>query len=148
MERFFGGAAPLLKNLKVIEGFHVSILCDIGKSRIGHTQLFSLVNIGSPTQKMRSDGKQLAGHFPVVLGIAKARIRTRLIVIGPEQRIPATTCRNLFLPRFQQLAKLADVRLFERPLVPVEVINLEVMKRESHGKLMVSRIGISDAVFN
>ena len=97
---------------------------------------------------MCGDGKQLAGHFPVALGIAKARIRTRLIVIGPKQRIPAATGRNLFLPRFQQLTKLADVRLFERPLVSVEVINLEVMKREGHGKLMVSRIGISDAVFN
>ena len=97
---------------------------------------------------MRGDGKQFAGHFPVVLGIAKARIRTRLIVIGPKQRIPASTCRNLFLPRFQQLTKLADIRLFERPLVSVEVINLKVMKREGHGKLMVSRIGIAYAVFN
>ena len=85
------------------------------------------------------------GFLPIRFVIAEARDDARLVVVAPEERVPAAARRHLLLPVGKELLELVEVRRHERPLVAILVIDLQVMEAERHGEFVLRGIRVADA---
>ena len=71
--------------------------------RVGHSQFFALIDIRRTAHKVDSGGQHLGTFLPVGRIAAKATHGTGLVVITPEQRIPAVMRLHPLLPCLEQL---------------------------------------------
>ena len=150
VERLLGRGALVLQDLVVVERLHVAVLVDAREVGVRHPQLLALVHVRRATQQVGAHGQKLAGAPPQLArgAIAKARVRARLVVVRPKQRVPAAAGRHPLLPVAQQPPQSGDVRLRERPLVAAGVVHLQVVERKRLRQLVVARRGVADAVLD
>ena len=145
LERLFGAVPLLLQNAIVVDALHIAILIDAGKVTDGLPKLLALVYVGSTAHEMRAGGEQRAGLVPVPIGVAKARVGSRLVVVRPKEGIPASARCHALLPGAEELAQRTDVWARERPLLRVGIVNLEVMEVKGHAQLVAVGIGVAYA---
>ena len=150
VERLLGRGALVLQDLVVVERLHVAVLVDAREVGVRHPQLLALVHVRRAAQQVGAHGQKLAGAPPQLArgAVAKARVRARLVVVRPKQRVPAAAGRHLLLPVAQQPPQSGDVRLRERPLVAAGVVHLQVVERKRLRQLVVARRGVADAVLD
>ena len=70
--------------------------------RIGHTQFFALIDIRRTAHNVDGGGQHLGTFLPVGRITTKATHGTGLVVITPEQRIPAVMRLHPLLPCLEQ----------------------------------------------
>ena len=73
---------------KHVMAFHVAIIADVAEMRVGHANLFALIDIGRALHAVQYHRQHLRRRHPVLALVAEARHDARLIVVTPEQRIP------------------------------------------------------------
>jgi hypothetical protein len=85
----FVRALPLRRTFdKHIVAFDVAIIGDAAEVRIGHADLFALIDIGRALHAVQHHRQHFRRRHPVLAFVAKARHDARLIVVTPEQRVP------------------------------------------------------------
>ena len=147
VERFGLGLALAAQDVVVIQAFYIPVLINGGKVRIGHTQFFALIDIRRTAHEVDSGGQHLGTFLPVGRIAAKATHGTGLVVIAPEQRIPAVMRLHPLLPCLEQFFQGKMVGRHQCPFVAVLVVHLQMMEVEAHRQFMVARSSVSDAVF-
>ncbi len=93
-----------------IMGFNINILINITVIGIGHSNFFTLINIRCPPQQMNGLRQHRRCFIRETLRIPEAAIGARLIVVIPEQGVPAIAIRHATLPFIQQLLKLDKIK--------------------------------------
>ena len=84
----------------------------------------------------------MALSFPVGRIAAKATHGTGLVVITPEQRIPAVMRLHPLLTCLEQLFQGKMVGRHQCPFVAVLVVHFQMMEVEAHGQFMVARSSV------
>ena len=115
--------------------------------RICHANLLALVNIRSSPQQVDKSPEHFGRLFPVFPVISKPGHNSGLIVVAPENGIPAAMLLHPLLPGLKQLLKRLQVWLFQFPFISIPVIHLQVVEVKAHGKLMLRWVRVADAVF-
>jgi len=103
---------------------------------VGHAQFLTLVDIGGATHEVAAGGEHLGALAMKRAVVAQARHDTRLIVVAPEQRVPAAARLHALLPGLEQMLELDDVGACESPFVTVPIVDLEVVEAERHRELV------------
>ncbi len=91
------------KDLVVVQALHIPILGDIGEMGIRHPQLLSLVEIGGPPHQVEGRRQHLGGLLPVPPLVAEAADDPGLVVVAPEEGVPAVSCLHPGLPLLKKL---------------------------------------------
>ncbi|MNJ55273.1 hypothetical protein D3C77_507540 [compost metagenome] len=81
---------------------------------------------------MKRGCEKLGTFVPVFVVIRKSGKRARLIMIIPEQRVPAAAPLHADLPIGQQFFKLLKIIRLELPLLPIRVVHLQMMEVKGH----------------
>ena len=81
--------------------FHIAIIGNLAEVRVGHADLFTLVDIGRALHAMQDHRQHFGRRNAVFTFIAKTRHDARLIVVTPEQRVPGLIVHAL-LPVTEQ----------------------------------------------
>ncbi len=119
----FVRALPLRRTFdKHIVALDVAIIADAVEVRIGHTDLFALINIGRALHAVQHHRQHLRRRHPVRAFVAKARDDARLIVVTPEQRVPCPVVHPL-LPVAEQRLQRHIVRAGEGPFLSAGIID-------------------------
>ena len=147
LKRFFFGPAKISQNLIVIQALYILILPDGSIMRIQHSDFFSLVNIRRPAHKMNHACQHFGRLFPVYAFIPQPAGNAGLVVVAPEQCVPAVCLLHSKLPFHKQLLQPSIVRSLKPPFVPVFIIHLQMVELEAHRKFVFLRCRIPDAVF-
>ena len=105
-----------------------------------------MVNVRGSPHQVDHACQHLGRLLPIVPFVSHPAYNVGLIVIAPEEGIPAASCLHTQLPLHKQLLQLFIIRNSQRPLVSVLVIYLQMMKVKAHGQLLFLRGGISDTV--
>ena len=130
-----------------IQGFNVPVIRDILHSRVGHAELFALINIGSSLQAVKQGGQHLGGFHPVFSIVTPAGDDAGQVMIVPEQTVPSAAVEGL-LPFRQHLLELPEIQRSQIPFFfPRNLIQTDVLKLEHHGKLASVRIAVKLRVF-
>ena len=74
-----------------IQGFNIINLLQVGKGIICHANLFPLINVGSPSHKMKEDSQSLGRFDTVDTRVSPDRKNPRQVMVIPEEGIPALT---------------------------------------------------------
>ena len=108
---------------KHIVAFDVAIVADVAEVRVGHADLFALIDIGRALHAVQHHRQHLRRRHPVLAFVAKARHDARLIVVTPEQRVPRPIVHPL-LPVTEQRFQRHIVRAGEGPFFTAGIIDL------------------------
>ncbi|MNY48166.1 hypothetical protein D3C86_1834760 [compost metagenome] len=103
--------------------------------RIGHAQFFTLVHERRALQEMQRRAEHLRRHHPMLTVVTKTRDHPRLIMVTPEQRVPAAAGLHAGLPVGEDALECEEIEIGANPLLQVRVIHLQVMKVEGHRQL-------------
>jgi len=122
-------------------------LRDAVEAWIGHTQLFALIHIRRALQKVQRRGEHLGRDHAVLAVVTKARDHPWLIVVAPEQRVPAAAGLHAHLPVGENLLELQEVEVSLHPLLQVGVIDFQVVEVEGHRQFFRRWIRVANAVF-
>ena len=91
-------------------------------------------------------------HFrrllPIGRFISQSAYNPGLIVVTPEQRVPAVPFLHLYLPLNKELFQLLIIRRHQRPFIPVLVIHFQMVEIKAHGEFLFLRRRIPDTVFD
>ena len=117
------------------------------EARIGHAQLFTLIHERRALKEMQRRAEHLRRHHPMLTVMTKTRDHTRLVVVTPEQRVPAATSLHPGLPIGEDALECEEIEIGANPLLQVRVINLQVMKVEGHRQFFRLRSRVANAVF-
>ena len=85
---------------------HIHVLFNRGVDRVNHADFLALVHVRGAAQQVnysRQHGRRLG---TVTLNVTKTVQRAWLIVVIPEQRIPAAACLHAQRPIVQNLLQL------------------------------------------
>ena len=93
----------------VVDAFDVAVVGYVREVGIRHADLLTLVDVGRAAHEMNRGGEHLCRLLPVAVRIAEARDDARLVVVAPEDGIPAAACGHALLPRGKDLLELVDV---------------------------------------
>ena len=93
----------------------------------------------------RQHGRRLG---TVTLNVTKTVQCAWLIVVIPEQRVPAAAGLHTQRPVVQNLLQLGKTERHLRPLLAVLVVHLQVVEAEHHIQLVVRRVGVAHAVLD
>ena len=146
LQRLGGGLALLLEDLVVVQALHIPELADGGKVAVGHAQLLALVDVRGAPHHVGGGAQHFGALFPVPALVAKAADGAGLVVVAPEQGVPAVAGLHPLLPEGEQVFQGHVVGGHQGPLVPVLVVHLQVVEAEGHGQLVVVGVGVADAV--
>ena len=80
--------------------------------------------------------------------ISQSAYNPGLIVVTPEQRVPAVPFLHLYLPLNKELFQLLIIRRHQRPFIPVLVIHFQMVEIKAHGEFLFLRRRIPDTVFD
>ncbi len=81
--------APLaVQGGKHVMAFHIAIIGNLAEVRIGHADLFTLVDVGRALHTVQHHRQHFCGRNAVFTFIAKTRHDAWLVVVTPEQRVP------------------------------------------------------------
>ena len=147
VQRLGLGLALLSQDPVVVAALDVAVLLDFREVRVRHAQLLTLINVRCAAHKVDSHRQHLGAFLPVGRVAAKAADRTGLVVVAPEQRIPAAVGLHPLLPGLEQFLHGEVIRLPQFPLLPVLVVDLQVVEIEAHRQLVIALSGVADAVF-
>ena len=147
VQRLGLGLALLSQDPVVVAALDVAVLLDFREVRVRHAQLLTLINVRCAAHKVDGHRQHLGAFLPVGRVAAKAADRTGLVVVAPEQGIPAVVLLHSFLPGLEQLLQRHVVRRHQFPLLTILVIHLQVVEIEAHRQLVVALSGVADAVF-
>ena len=147
VQRLGLGLALLSQDPVVVAALDVAILLDFREVRVRHAQLLALINVRCAAHKVDGHRQHLGAFLPVGRVVAKAADRTGLVVVAPEQRIPAAVGLHPLLPGLEQFLHGEVIRLPQFPLLPVLVVDLQMVEIEAHRQLVVALSGVADAVF-
>ena len=126
-------------------GLDVDVLLDRGVGGIGHADLLAHVDVGRAAQEVDGGGEHGRGLVAVALHVPEAVDGAGLVVVVPEQGVPAAAVLEAEGPVVEEALEGGDVRGHEAPLLPVLVVDLEVVEVEDHGELVVLRAAVADA---
>ena len=147
VQRLGLGLVLLSQDPVVVEALDIAVLLDFREVRVRHAQLLTLINVRCAAHKVDGHRQHLGAFLPVGRVAAKAADRTGLVVVAPEQRIPAAVGLHPLLPGLEQFLHGEVIRLPQFPLLPVLVVDLQVVEIEAHRQLVVALSGVADAVF-
>ena len=147
VQRFFLGLVLPPQNFIVVEAFHIAVLVNGCEVRVRHAQFFALINVGGAAHKMDRCRQHFGTLFPIFSVTSKAAHRTGLVMVAPEQGIPAVVLLHSFLPGLEQLLQRHVVRRHQFPLLPILVIHLQVVEIKAHTQLVAVCTCVADAVF-
>ena len=136
-----------LQDIIIVQAFNIHILVNRGIAGICHTDLLSLINIRCSLQAVNGCGKTFCRFYTVFLFISDSGNNSRLIMVAPEQSIPAAALFHFFLPGKQMLFQIMEAERLDLPFISGRIIHFQVMEAEDHGQLVRFRVGIADAVF-
>ena len=68
---------------------HIHVLIDGGVDRVNHADFLTLIHVRGAAQQVNHGGQHSRRLGAVALNVAKAVQGARLIVVIPEQRVPA-----------------------------------------------------------
>ena len=147
VQRFFLGLVLPPQNFIVVEAFHIAVLVNGCEVRVRHAQFFALINVGGAAHKMDRCRQHFGALLPIFSVTSKAAHRTGLVMVAPEQGIPAVVLLHSFLPGLEQLLQRHMVRRHQFPLLPILVIHLQVVEIKAHTQLVAVCTCVADAVF-
>ncbi len=102
--------------------------------RVGHAELFTLVDIRGALHAVQHHAEHLRGVNAVFSFITEARHDAWLVVVTPEQRIPGFVVHPL-LPVTEEGFQRDEVRLRLRPFFAAGIIDLQVVEVKGHRQL-------------
>ena len=140
--------AALTQHRVGVVRLHIHVLLDRGVDRVNHADFLALVHVRGAAQQVnhsRQHGRRLG---TVTLNVTKTVQRARLIVVIPEQRVPAAAGLHTQCPIVQNLLQLGKTERHLRPLLAVLIVHLQVVEAEHHVQLVVCRVGVAHAVFD
>ena len=146
MQRFFRGLSFRTQDVKIVRALYVSVLVNGRIARVGHANLFALIDVGRAAHHVDERRQHLGGLFPVVPIVAEAGYGAGLVVIAPEQRVPGAARLHAFLPLAQKVPQGLKIGIHERPFLAALVVHLEVVEREHHLEFFLRRICVAQAV--
>ena len=77
--------------------------------RVGHANLFTLIDVGSTSHQMDGGSQHLGGFLPVLVLVAEAADSPGLVMVAPEYGIPAVLCLHSLLPGAEEILQLHQV---------------------------------------
>ena len=83
----------------MVDAFHITVLVERGKARIGHANLFALINVRCTAQAMDDCTQHLGRLCPVFVFVSKAGDDARLVMVAPEYCVPGVVFAHTSLPR-------------------------------------------------
>ena len=147
VQRLGLGLVLLSQDPVVVEALDVAVLLDFREVRVRHAQFFALINVGGAAHKMDRCRQHFGTLFPIFSVTSKAAHRTGLVMVAPEQGIPAVVLLHPLLPCLEQFFQGKMVGRHQCPFVAVLVVHLQMMEVEAHRQLVVALSGVADAVF-
>ena len=94
---------------------------------------------------MDGGGEHRRRLVAVLVRVPEAVEGAGLVVVVPEQGVPAPALLHADRPLPQQALELRQVEVLERPLLAVLVVDFEVVEVEHHRQLVVGGVGVADA---
>ena len=148
LQRLLLAQAALTQHRVGVVRLHIHVLLDRGVDRVNHADFLTLVHVRGAAQQVnhgRQHGRRLG---TVTLNVTKTVQCARLIVVIPEQCVPAAAGLHTQCPIVQNLLQLGKTERHLRPLLAVLVVHLQVVEAEHHVQLVVCRVGVAHAVFD
>ena len=109
LQSLFGGLAVFHEDPVVVQAFHIPVLVNGGIVRVGHANLFTLIDVGSTSHQMDGGSQHLGGFLPVLVLVAEAADGPGLVMVAPEYGIPAALCLHSLLPGAEDILQLHQV---------------------------------------
>lgn len=146
LQSLFGGLAVYHEDPVVVQAFHIPVLVNGGIVRVGHANLFTLIDVGSTSHQMDGGSQHLGGFLPVFLLITQTAYDTRLVMVAPEHGVPAVLCLHTLLPGCEQFLQLLQVCAHQAPLVTILVVNLQMVEAEDHAQFLFLGSSVTDTI--
>ena len=127
-----------------IAGLDIDVVLDGQVGRVGHSDLLAHVDVRRSAQQVDDSGQHGRGLDVVVHGIGEAVDGARLVMVVPEQGVPAATGLHTQGPLVEDALESGEVVGDAGPLGAVGVVDLEVMEAEDHAQLTIGRVGVAD----
>jgi hypothetical protein len=124
----------------VVERLDVAEVVDRRERRVGHPELFALVDVGRASVQVEDRPEQLRRADAMDAVVAEARDGARLVVVVPVEAVPPHV-RESDLPAVQRRLELAEVQRADVPLA-VAPIELDMLELEDHVDLATPRVGV------
>ena len=145
---FFIKHACLCQFFESIDTFNITQVIHAVKRNIGHTQLFTLINIRSTLHHVKHGCQHFRGKLTIFITvIAQAGQHTGLIMITPVKRIPCTAFQ-LGLPFAHNLFQIGQRNLLIIPFKSLATVQIHVLKLKYHIQFSAFAVGIFFCLFN
>ncbi|MPM61790.1 hypothetical protein SDC9_108650 [bioreactor metagenome] len=130
-----------------IERFDVPCFGNISDRRIGHADLFALIDVGRAFHHVQQNRQHFGAFRTVFLVISPARKHPRQIVVVPEQGIPAVV-PEFGLPFRQNPFQFGDFHRLQIPFLAVRfLVQADMLELENHRQFVALRSGIQFSDF-
>ena len=142
----FLAQALVPQDVVIVDALHVLVLGQVGEVGVGHAQLLPLVDVGGAPQAVDGGGQHLGRPHPVFPFVPEAGDDAGLVMVAPEQGVPAAPRLHAQLPVGEEFFQFPEAVCFQGPLVPVLVVGFQVVEAEYHGQLVPVGAGVAHAV--
>ena len=110
MQRLVLRFALVQQDPVVVQALHIAVLCDIRVLRVRHAELLALIDVRRAAHEVNARAEHLRRLPPIRPVVAEAADDTRLIVVAPEDGVPAAARRHALLPDHKEVLQRHDVR--------------------------------------
>ena len=139
------GAHAACRQLVVgVAGLDVDVVLDGQVGGVGHADLLTHVDVRRSAQQVDDSGQHGRGLDVVVHGISEAVDGAGLVMVVPEQGVPAAAGLHAQGPLVEDALESGEVVGDAGPLVAVGIVDLEMVEAEDHAQLTIGRVGVAD----
>ena len=118
-----------------IDTLNVTVVLQLVKVNVCHTELFALVNIRCTLEHVQAGGEHFCRNNAVFFRVVcKTGDSTRLIVVIEEKAVPCLAFQ-LILPFVHNMAEVSKLRFLIRPFPNRASYEIHMLKLEYHSKL-------------
>ena len=122
--------------MEILNALDITVILKVCKISIGHSKLFSLINIRSSLHHMKAGCQHLGWSFPVCrIIISKSGNTSWLVMISQKQTVPCFPGK-LFLPFDHNLFKFLEIVFLGSPFTMVWSLILYMLKLKHHVQLI------------
>ena len=127
-----------------VAGLDVDVVLDGQVGGVGHADLLAHVDVWRAAQQVDDGGEHGRGLGVIALRVGEAVDGAGLVVIVPEQGVPAAAGLHAQGPLIEDALEGGEVVGDAGPLGAVGIVDLEVVEAEDHAQLATGRVGVVD----
>ena len=121
-------------------------MTDVGEFHVGHSKLFTLIDVGRTLHAKQRGGEQFCTLEPELLIVAETRYGSRLVVVVPVQAVP-TFMLESDLPTVEDAFEFGQRPRVIVPFALRTITYRDMLELKHHVQFVTFWLGVEDGLF-